>query len=783
VLKIYRLMIKGKAYPVGTIREWKGRKYRKASDKKWVEVVDGVHEGARPWPERAKVLDWWAKLTADRRKEIIEKVKAEVGHDLKGDTDIVKYVLKHKLMEGSKAPEVKKPDAPKAKRANTHRVFVVHVDGSPVTEYDNLTLEEAQERFRLSKEDANAEIVTWDRVQLDDDEKIMGRPSVAMWTRPKPEKPKVVPKKAEEKKVPGLDAEAAMSATWDYESAPSMEYALKAVLESLQQKLDALPDAVREKVQPPDAADFYTGWKQLKDFEDGLLDSKSIGAAGTLYQDLMALESVQSGLDVPSRNAISNLRYATAAAAQLRQSYNAMQREPIGKLGITGSMVMTDGRVGLQFSDVNPTRRSILVLPYIPIPYDKIEGVLNKFADESSKKRIMKYVKGTAGYKDHLMATDPKIAKLVTAFRDEIGLEITTDAIIPGREAKLSAPSLRALFKVFSTISSVVNFKDYVPSDGKKMILRIAKASKKAAGFYVEKDHSLNISPSYPGAIVHEAGHYFFYRGGKVLVDEFKEWVKASGLEQKIKETFNPSHAAFKTYIDQSSAVALSEIGGYLTAHPDLAGRKGLDVLKFVEIVEPSLRAMLHNANQADDRYGTVTPDEFLSTLRNALNDPDKHGPAIVSETKGVYSVDDLKSIVDRVRFAPAKVVDRAFEMYSQHLSEVTVHSFRKQTHSDYYSKRSRYWGDVNEVFARTFDQFIRYKAKQPEYTTTDERMDAVGDAADNPFGWGFPEVDPTYAMFEDGKFEGLLKKHFGPKLLKAIRRLAYVVGLRHRLF
>ena len=78
-------------------------------------------------------------------------------------------------------------------------------------------------------------------------------------------------------------------------------------------------------------------------------------------------------------------------------------------------------------------------------------------------------------------------------------------------------------------------------------------------------------------------------------------------------------------------------------------------------------------------------------------------------------------------------------------------------------------------------------KAKKPEYKSSKERWDAeraLGEkkAAEEPFGWGFQEVDPTYQMMKDHNFEGFIKRHFGEKLVKSMLKLIYLTSLGARL-
>jgi len=61
---------------------------------------------------------------------------------------------------------------------NNHRVFIVHKDNSQPTEFDNITKEQAEKYFNQYINYPNAEIITWDKTELNEFGNIISRPTI-----------------------------------------------------------------------------------------------------------------------------------------------------------------------------------------------------------------------------------------------------------------------------------------------------------------------------------------------------------------------------------------------------------------------------------------------------------------------------------------------------------------------------------------------------------------------------------------------------------------------------
>ena len=148
-------------------------------------------------------------------EELVDAIKKWLrentdAYQVESISDVLDYLKQHgQITEEVYANSYEKlvtnrPQKPK-KGDWVHRVFIIHKDNTPATEFENLTEEQAGEKYYTYWKDANSEITTWDRNKYDDNYHVIEHQNVEMFINKTEEKPKpiatTIQKRASEIKV------------------------------------------------------------------------------------------------------------------------------------------------------------------------------------------------------------------------------------------------------------------------------------------------------------------------------------------------------------------------------------------------------------------------------------------------------------------------------------------------------------------------------------------------------------------------------------------------------
>lgn len=110
MLKYYRWLLKGKSFPVGTIREWGGKKYRKVGPNDWKEVTTPTPKKSTIGMSEAEARTVWDGLDKDVRMSILNDVKKTVK--IKTMAQWVEEGVKYIQTHGVGHAVTTKPDVP-----------------------------------------------------------------------------------------------------------------------------------------------------------------------------------------------------------------------------------------------------------------------------------------------------------------------------------------------------------------------------------------------------------------------------------------------------------------------------------------------------------------------------------------------------------------------------------------------------------------------------------------------------------------------------------------------
>lgn len=420
------------------------------------------------------------------------------------------------------------------------------------------------------------------------------------------------------------------------------------------------------------------------------------------------------------------------------------------------------------------------------VSFDKMEAALKAHAPLYAKKWISR-IKKSQPYKDwQAKGGDPKIAEAVKEFEKEVGLELETSAQVKGRQMMLKADYIKKVTKMFKEINKHLNMKDYTPPDGRNLTVRIASSGKGFAGFYVERDKTINISPSYPGTVTHEIGHYFWYRHPE-LQKEFMDWVERSGLKSKLDAVLfdKVSDADFAKHVDHTFNHGMKNLfrrmGNASVYAPIMMSHSAKDGL---HDWTSYVRLRLKNEKK------TMKPRDWAGSLQDLVGASDAD---IDDAAKAIFKdIPELQSEIGRTpaqfKYSLMSLRDSLAQMtkmdiklgIEQPILDMITNSLQPGralagAHADMYrnSKRS-YWMQPTEIFARTFRNLIAMKAGKQLHNAHATRDDAHAD----PYGWGFEPVDAdvNMLMFNNNELEKMIAKHLGPKVVKSLIRLAILL-------
>ena len=426
-------------------------------------------------------------------------------------------------------------------------------------------------------------------------------------------------------------------------------------------------------------------------------------------------------------------------------------------------------------------------LPELTIDYSAFDSFIKILETDTLSKRAITKVKSSSYYKAWQVKGDPKLSKSLADFKKTTGLDIAAENFKVGkRTIQLRKQYIDGLTKVFKTISPVIDIKKYKPPDGNKLKVRVQPSGKKYVGMYRELDHTLNISPTYIGSITHEMGHYFWERS-KPMQKEFIEWVKYSGLADKIEK--NTSSEVIKS----AKAVALES--GYLRALKnmeydiDKLSDKGVDIPKdgkeaIKAIANVILYVSLQHAKETEGKA-----DIYLKNKRPFLSLADISEKDLMKLSQGLSTkfpelfldankfVMDFKKVqkynnVKGFKWAVNDILKTAKDTMLWY-SDIPVRNQIKVK----YAKEASYWRQPTEIFARTFRNYVAWKGGHPFFETSEKQIQYEAehkiDHNTSPYGWDFPEVSPDIKMLrKGGRLSRILKKYIGNSVIKSILSL-----------
>jgi len=363
---------------------------------------------------------------------------------------------------------------------------------------------------------------------------------------------------------------------------------------------------------------------------------------------------------------------------------------------------------------------------------------------------------------------DPKISEAVENFKKLTGLDIQTDFRGKGK-AGLKTDYVEKIRKVFETIKKHINIKSYTPPDGQRLKVKVEGAGNWAKGLYYESTKTIAISPTWPGTVVHEIGHYFWYRHPE-LQREFLKWANESGYSDQVtRYTMGRfSKEEVENHIDSTFANYQRRWNDYATGLKDSSAVKGR-----IRLFRRGCNYLMNVARELmKDHEGEMKPSSMKDSWEKAL-DVLKKGDKKVMSTMAVKMKSMYRDVipdnipvseVEKALGAVGNVISKAPDIKARFLNFLTGAS--EQSSRDWlkkisgvpsYSSKWGYWTEGTEKFARAFETFMRYKENIKE------------GGKDDPYGYGHGKMDPDWSMFKDRKFERMIKKHIGTKVIKSL--------------
>jgi hypothetical protein len=412
-------------------------------------------------------------------------------------------------------------------------------------------------------------------------------------------------------------------------------------------------------------------------------------------------------------------------------------------------------------------------LPDMLITYDKMDEAIDTYVSTDSMRKYEKRrIKKSPDYKAWQIEHDPKLTEALDMLKKATGQVIDVGGS-SRKSVQLKASYIKNLAKIFETLKAGMDLTKFTPKDGAPLKIRLTGSSKKAAGFYQEGNKSINIAPSKPGTISHEVGHYFWYRGGQELQQEFMKWAHDSGLYDRVDVGVgkkDPDPAVLKNHVNHlynSSMKHLLKIATeYENQHPGRGlsdtARRGFQTL-----------SNMLRLKTLEDRKSLGSWGRDPITMLFNLKDGDAKSMVVAAQAKGDFDGEDPDSLTMGLIALrnDLKSSDGQFKYTMMHGFSSLVGEGVRGTARSFHAKSASYFKEPTEMFARTFRAYVAMKDGQKVYETTEAERKAVPNAEKNPHGWGFPEVDPTEAMLKhnNNELQKILKKHLGEKAVKSM--------------
>ena len=480
------------------------------------------------------------------------------------------------------------------------------------------------------------------------------------------------------------------------------------------------------------------------------------------------------------------------------------------------------------------------------VPFSKLQSLADTYLKGTARQRFIKSVKMSSGYKKYETERDAKLSSIVKEFKDEVGLEVKfsntfnawkTDpnkraerGTAKNKPALVDKKTQREFYKdvidIMKNVNKFVDMKKYNPPDGRKLSLTLElNQGANVAGSYDETQTTINISPLHKGAITHEMGHYFWDRS-KEMQAEFMQWVKDSGLEEKLKtntyevrEEPEKWHRVIDEYFEGASKKVLEEF-----ALADLLKREGYNEER-VKTFKGSMsaliavcRKMTHDGTSyykhvgydpmSHNSAGQSPDNSIVSEIQRIFNEIDNYTDYELTtfasvhysknaDIKAMYADStDFYAAMREARDGFSKLNRYARSSIGALIADAAKEGLYGSTSkaSDLFRDGRGYWKRPTEIFARTFRNYIalkgmgsiEYKEKydlkgrlisDPSVQGTKEDMEADHVTARkmmNTYGWGFEEVDPDEKMleFDDNRLARIYKKYIGEEVMKSLIRM-----------
>ena len=422
-------------------------------------------------------------------------------------------------------------------------------------------------------------------------------------------------------------------------------------------------------------------------------------------------------------------------------------------------------------------------LPALTVSYDQLEAFAETYISGGSEsdewKREMRALKKSEEYKEWQTTNDPEIVSAISNLKKVTSGVFATDTYARKRSTQLKPAYVKKLVAVFTELQKGFDLSKFTPKDGKKLTIKLTGTSGGAAGFYTEGDTSINISPSMPGTISHEVGHYLWFRGGQELQDDFMKWAKDSGLMDRISTVSSTSK-----FTDAEKQAYVT--GVFNSEMKDIVDKLRKSALGSASLIDGMTDIMNLTRQKLEKNFGSVNkanmpyqrllymrPGDIIAMVEQAKANghwPGQDPSTIVTNLTALrdFSSKDimkrlLGAVVDKANAGPAVTKDTDISMVR------------------YFQKNKHYFEKPTEVFARTFRNYCAMKSGRQIYRSSGEQdrvRSALGSKRTNvktdAHGWGFPEVDPPKTMleFNDGELGKLLKKYLGAEVIKAMTNL-----------